>query len=134
MGVSEHDPKRGPGYETRDIRVRPLLYAGVGLVLLAVAAQLGMLVLFNVFEAREKLLGASARPLASELRRETPPEPRLQTSPLSDLQALRAWEDRVLTTYAWVDRAAGVVRIPVERAKDLVLERGLLPARPGERR
>lgn len=133
MAASEHDPKRGPGYETRDIRVRPLLYAGVGLVLLAVAAQLGMLVLFDAFEAREKLLGASVRPLASQLRPGTPPEPRLQTSPLSDLQALRAWEDRVLTTYAWVDRGAGVVRIPVQRAKDLVLERGL-PARRGERR
>jgi len=133
VATSERDPKRGPGYETRDIVVRPLLYAGVGLVLLAVAAQFGMLVLFDVFQAREKLLGASVRPLASELRRETPPEPRLQTSPLSDLQALRSWEDRILTTYAWVDRGEGVVRIPVERAKDLLLQRGV-PSRQEERR
>jgi hypothetical protein len=44
---------------------------------------------------------------------------------------LHAWEDRVLTTYAWVDRNAGTVRIPVDRAKDLALERGL-PARREE--
>lgn len=128
MSVAEHDPKRGPGYETRDIRLRPLIYAGLGLLLLAVAAQFGMLALFNVFDAREKELGASTRPLASELRRQAPPEPRLQTEPLKDLAALHAWEDRVLTTYAWVDRGAGVVRIPVDRAKALILERGL-PAR-----
>jgi hypothetical protein len=33
------------------------------------------------------------------------------------------------TTYGWIDQAMGTVRLPIERAKDLVLERGL-PARP----
>jgi hypothetical protein len=91
-----------------------------------------MYLLFERFEAREKSRARSGRPLASELRRQTPPEPRLQTAPLKDLQALRAWEERVLTTYAWVDREAGIVRIPLERAKDLMLERGF-PTRREER-
>ena len=37
----------------------------------------------------------------------------------------RAHEHEVLTTYGWTDKNAGVVRIPIERAKDLLLERGL---------
>lgn len=131
MSVTEHDPRRGPGYEKRDIRLRPLVYAGLGLILLAVGAQLGMLLVFQAFDARETRLGASTRPLASELRREAPPEPRLQVAPLEDLATLHAWEERVLTTYAWVDRDAGVVRVPVDRAKDLVLERGLPARREG---
>ena len=53
---------------------------------------------------------------------ETPPEPRLQTAPAKDLAALRAEEDTVLGSYGWVDRGAGVVRIPIERAKKLVAE------------
>jgi hypothetical protein len=58
-----------------------------------------------------------------------PPEPRLQTHPVEDLAALRAREDAALHGYAWVDRDAGVTRIPVERAIEILVERGL-PARP----
>lgn len=54
-----------------------------------------------------------------------PPGPRLQVSPQMDLQAFRAREDAELHTYGWIDRTAGVVRIPIERAMDLVLQRGL---------
>jgi len=126
------NPNRGPGYETRDISLRPILYSALGLLLLTVVAQVGMLFLFEDFDAGHKALDAAQqRPLASELRREAPPEPRLQTHPLADLAALHAWEDRVLTTYAWVDRNAGTVRIPVDRAKDLILERGLPARREG---
>jgi len=57
-----------------------------------------------------------------------PPEPRLQTNPRGDLRALRDQEDELLNGYSWADKSAGVVRIPIERAMQLTLERGL-PAR-----
>ena len=38
-----------------------------------------------------------------------------------------------LSTYGWIDQGAGTVRMPIDRAKDLALERGL-PARPGRPR
>jgi hypothetical protein len=41
----------------------------------------------------------------------------------SVLQAFRANEETVLTTYGWV--SADRVRIPIDRAKDLLLEHGL---------
>jgi hypothetical protein len=41
------------------------------------------------------------------------------------LDAFRTTEDAALTTYGWVDQNAGTVRIPIDRAKDLLLERGL---------
>jgi hypothetical protein len=45
------------------------------------------------------------------------------------LKQLRATEDTTLTTYGWVDRDNGIVHIPIDRAMDLILQRGL-PTRP----
>ena len=60
----------------------------------------------------------------------TPPSyfPKLQLSPIADMEAFRAREEAELNGYGWVDRNAGVARIPINRAMDLVLQKGL-PAR-----
>ena len=46
------------------------------------------------------------------------------------LRDLRAHEQTELTTYGWVDQKSGVVHIPIDRAMDLLVERGLA-VRPG---
>jgi hypothetical protein len=51
--------------------------------------------------------------------------PRLQVSSAADLAAIRRHEDSLLHEYGWIDRKAGVVRIPIERAMNLIVERGL---------
>lgn len=56
--------------------------------------------------------------------------PVLQVSPHAELQAFRAREDAELNTYGWVNRPAGIVRVPIGRAMDLVLLQGL-PVRAG---
>ncbi len=66
-------------------------------------------------------------PMASTLP-SAPTEPRLQRVPKLGLDAYRAREQRELDTYGWVDREQGIVRIPVEQAMKLTVERGL-PAR-----
>ena len=48
-----------------------------------------------------------------------------RSRPDRDLQAVRAQEDRILTTYGWVDKSRGVVRIPIDEAMRLVAEQGL---------
>jgi hypothetical protein len=53
------------------------------------------------------------------------PEPRLQIDPKSELMQVQERDREMLTSYAWVDRDTGVVRIPIERAMELVTERGL---------
>jgi len=52
-------------------------------------------------------------------------DPRLQIDPALDLARMRARDLRELSTSAWVDRKAGVFRIPIERAMQLLAERGL---------
>jgi hypothetical protein len=65
----------------------------------------------------------SVRPEA--LQRQLPPEPRVQGFPMRDWENFIAEETRKTTTYELVDETAGKARIPVERAKELILERGL---------
>ena len=48
--------------------------------------------------------------------------PLLQVSPPMDLHLFEAREDQELNTYRWINRTAGVVRLPIERAMTLVLQ------------
>lgn len=68
------------------------------------------------------LVGARENPL--------PPEPRLETAPAKDLAALRERENAVLGAYAWVDRAKGIAEVPIDRAIEIAVEKGL-PVRYG---
>jgi hypothetical protein len=58
----------------------------------------------------------------------TPPAPRLETTSGEERGRINAAEEALLSQYAWVDRERGVVRIPIDRALDLIAARGL-PAR-----
>ena len=51
--------------------------------------------------------------------------PRILTNEPAWLREVRAQTTAAQTTYGWVDKQAGVVRLPIERAKQLILERGL---------
>ncbi len=54
------------------------------------------------------------------------PTPRLETDDGNqDLADLHAREDLLLDHYTWVDRPGGVVRIPIDRAMELIAQRGL---------
>jgi hypothetical protein len=115
-------------HEQRDVNLKPVVISTIGLlVVLAVAFAL-MVGLFDLFAFQEARLSPPANPLAAAEGRRLPPEPRLQSHPLRDLQDLRRAEREILDSYAWVDKNAGVVRIPVARAMELLATR----AEPGE--
>ena len=59
------------------------------------------------------------------LQRQLPPEPRVQGFPMRDWEKFMAEETRKTTTYELLDETTGKARIPVERAKELILQRGL---------
>ena len=85
-----------------------------------------LLVLF--FAAPDARRAMPDFPLAGGQESRLPPEPRLQTNPRQDLRDLRSAEDAALTSYGWVDKSAGIARIPIGEAMKLTVERGL-PAR-----
>ena len=53
------------------------------------------------------------------------PLPHEQVSPRMDLQAFRAQEEAELNSYGWIDRKAGIVRIPIDQAIALISRQGL---------
>lgn len=108
----------------REISYRGLRIFAVGLAALVLVSAFLMWA-FSAY-LRDRLVAADPPPPAlPEARRpHTPPGPRLQTEFTSDVERLRQTEEVLLTGYAWVDRGAGRVRVPVERAMELVAEEG----------
>jgi len=121
MSRDPHPP--GLGYEHTDVAVRPIVLAGIGLALALVVVAGVSLGLFDLFAAREARLSPPPNPLAAAEGLRLPPEPRLQVHPVKDLRELREAESQLLDHYSWVDKNAGIVRIPIARAVDLLAAR-----------
>jgi hypothetical protein len=117
------EPTEPPGHEQSDANLRAVALVGVGLAALTVFALGVVLVQFRILDLQATRDDPPPPPLAAE-RPTAPPEPRLQSEPASDLATLRAEEETLLNSYGWLDRKSGVVRVPIERAKELVAERG----------
>jgi hypothetical protein len=82
---------------------------------------------FWFFEGRARDVYAAAQkyPLAASVPHREPPTPNLQTQPFKDVHMLRQGEIERLTTYGWVDKEGGVTRIPIDRAMEVLLQRGV---------
>ena len=105
------------GHEPHDVAARPVLVAALarGAALLLVAG--GQVLLLRHYEREAAEREAPVAPLP-DVR--TTPEPRLLPDPRRALLELRAEEDALLHGYGWVNREAGIVRIPIERAIDVL--------------
>ncbi len=117
--------------EKSDVDTRAIIRFGIGLGVILAVTYLILLGLFAYFSARELRFGrAPARFQESD---QMPPAPRLEVSPRANLAELRAAEKLRLESYGWVDKQKRIARMPIERAMELIAERGL-PARnqPGE--
>jgi hypothetical protein len=118
----------GTSHEARDVSFAPLVSGLIGLVALVIVSVVLARVLLGYLAVHEAGTSPPPNPLAQSFGRQVPPAPRLQPDPLQDLRTLHADEDAILNSYGWVDRKAGIVRIPVQRALELLAQRGL-PAR-----
>ena len=112
-------------HEKDEMATRPLVWGtAVSLLILVLAwavptAMEGWLEA-NVASLREE-------PIEMPAGRSLPAGPRLQVNPDRDIERLRAAEKAHLASYAWVDPTAGVVRIPIDRAMQMVAA-GHVPA------
>jgi hypothetical protein len=119
----------GAEHERSDIDVWAVGKFAIALGFLCV---LSFGLLFGLFKYFQSVTGGPMP--KSELNvdaRSLPPEPRLQTTPITDLKEMRAAEDKILGTYGWVDQSHGVVRVPIDRAMDMLAQRGLPSRAPG---
>ena len=109
------------GYETTDAKAKPLILFVIGLILLTLACMLVTKWILAGLEGARKMDDVSLHPLAEPVQ--VPPAPRLQDKPAEDIREHRAIEAELIDSYQWIDREHGVVRIPVERAMELLVER-----------
>jgi hypothetical protein len=77
----------------------------------AVVGIVGAILLFVVIVSLQAVFNSAQR---AELER------KVVTRPSEELQQLEARQLEQLASYGWVDQSAGTVRIPVERAMDLL--------------
>ncbi|HEY7172627.1 MAG TPA: hypothetical protein VH417_17365 [Vicinamibacterales bacterium] len=123
-------------HEESDVNIRAIFGFGLGLLIVGIVVHVAVLLLFRYFSSGQEAANSVRQyPLAAGQENRLPPEPRLQTNPRQDLLDLRAQEDQLLKGYSWVDRNAGVVRIPIDDAMKLVVQRGLPargPQQPGQ--
>jgi hypothetical protein len=112
-------------YERSDVDSRSIAQAGAVIGVVTVVAAVLVLFLFNFLFDRAKRADPPNPPLARHEQGQKPPEPRLQEAPFKDIASLRVEEEAVLESYAWVDERAGIARIPVEAALELVASKGL---------
>ena len=123
-----HNPE--VAHESSDISIKGVVWFVIILAATAVAIQIAMYGLFIVLDKIEVKNDPYVTPV-DYTAGQIPPEPRLQTTPWEDLKQFVGSEQDYLNSYGWVDESTGQVHIPIERAKELLLQRGI-PARASE--
>jgi hypothetical protein len=122
------DEMRKIGYDTRDIDMSGINKAVLGFFVFTIGCiiiGIGVVAYVGKFGARPDLPQLKA-PLA------VADAPLLQTNVTAklDIEVLRRNENERLTTYGWVDKEKGIVRIPVDVAIEKALQKGF-PERTG---
>ena len=123
-------------YEHQDLQASGVLYFLLTLVVVTVICLLGLRGLFAYLDHREKALQPPVSPLVTNVLEDTRhiapgypqgafPNPKLEEDERGQLNGIRIDEEKTLYSYGWVDEKAGTVHIPIERAMDLLVQRGL---------
>ena len=108
-----------------EINIRVFAWLTVALLGLIAAVMVSMWFLTSDLLAREKAQDPPP-PIMIEARLpHEPPAPRLQSDPFVELDQLRSAEESRLTSYGWDEGSAENAHIPIDRAMDLLVDRGL---------
>jgi hypothetical protein len=130
MADTKHDSAASIPVESDGVSYSGIVWFVAILTVVTVFCQVLMWGLFAVLETRADGRDVARAPLAAP-QGQAPPGPNLLAilpgthGEPAVLRDFRAKEDAILNSYGWSDRNAGTVRIPIQRAKELLLERGL---------
>ena len=145
-----HPPKTNghADYERRDIGVGGVLYFMAGLAIAAIIIHFVIAGMYRYLEHHAEAQQKAISPLVTNPARDTrtlPPQfktdsegtdyekylqknfptPQLETDERTQLNKVRLAEENTLSTYDYIDKDAGTVRIPIDRAIELLVQRGL---------
>jgi hypothetical protein len=136
------------GYERRDISAAGVLYFLAALAAMGLLTHFVVIGVYSYLEKNSRAHEAPVSPLVTNVPEDTrhlPPEyktddegrdyekylrknfpaPQLETDEITQLDKVRLGEAQILSTYEYVDKNAGTVRIPIDRAMELIAQRGL---------
>jgi hypothetical protein len=124
------------GYERQDIGISGVLYFLLGLAVAGLLVYFVVDGLYHYLDKRSEAEQTPVNPLVTNAPADTRhiakdypqsafPSPRLEEDERGQLNGIRLKEEQTLSTYDWIDKNAGTVRIPIDRAMDLIAQRGL---------
>lgn len=118
--ANPENPSRKAGHELTDLSAPLLLSLAIAMVLLSLLMHLGLT--GGLFFLKRQLTQTKPKDIDSALvaGRTQPPAPRLQRTPVRDYVQYHHEQEKILKTYGWVDRSAGVARIPIQRAMEIL--------------
>lgn len=122
-------------YERQDLSASAVLAFLVGLTMTVVVIYFILLWVYGFLDNYQKAHQPPQNPLVvvgkADTRQVAPdeaqrfPQPRLENTERGELTGFRLKEERELNSYGWIDEKPGVVRIPIDRAMQLLAQRGL---------
>jgi hypothetical protein len=121
-GQPAHAAAKGPGYEVRDANLKALLQFAFWLAVLLAVTLVAMRFTFGYLSTLTPY-GPNASPF--ENTRQIPSGPLLQVHPHDELNTYCSGQRDAVSGYSWINQAGGIVQIPIDRAMDLTLQRGL---------
>jgi hypothetical protein len=142
------NPTAHGDYERRDISVAAVLYFLAGLLVAGLIVHFVVHGLFFFLQKQNEAHQVAVSPLVTNAPTDTRrlpkeyetdaestdyqkylkknfPVPQLETNERNQLDKIRLNEEQILSTYDYIDQKAGTVRIPIDRAMDLIAQRGL---------
>lgn len=131
------------GYERRDIGIGGVLYFLLGLLVAGLIVHFIVTALYRHLEKQSEAQQTPVSPLVTNAPADTRrlsvdyrdylkqnfPSPQLEIDERNQLDKIRLDEEQTLSTYDYIDKKTGAARIPIDRAMDLLAQRGL-PVRP----
>jgi hypothetical protein len=137
----KHESTTGHGsYEHQDLQARGVIYFYLAMAVAVLLCILALMGVFSFLDHREKALEPPVNPLVTNVPTDTRhiasgypqsafPSPKLEEDERGQFIGILLNEEKTLNSYGWVDEKAGTVHIPIERAMELLAQRGL-PVRP----
>ena len=129
------NPPSHGDYERSDIGVSGILYFLAALAFAGIVTYFIVAGLYSFLEKRFESQ-ATMSPLVTNAPTDTRhiskdypqavfPDPKLEEDERGQLNGIRLNEEQTLSSYDYIDQKAGTVRIPIDRAMDLIAQRGL---------
>ncbi len=137
--IRHENHENGTGFERQDLGAKPIIAFIVSVLVIGVLVYYSIWGMFHFLDAYERKRQHTMSPMVqaeqdtrepryqstNERIRQEFPEPRLEDNERTELNDFRYGEEEQLNSSGWVDQSAGVAHIPITRAMELVVQRGL---------